>query len=454
MVLEMGWPAIVIWIAALGSIYSSGPALLYLVFISGAFGSLQMLPPGASGGVNVLPQSICAVFFVLKVLAQPGNVSRAAEAILNPRRLGVFTAFIILSLCSSYALPRLYAGRIEVFPVSFQGGTAIVGPVTANITQSGYLGISFLTAVAVSVIGASTGFQRHLPLAILAGALTLLMTGLADLGTYYTGTAGMLEPFRTASYSLLAAAEAVGSKRVVGLTPEASVFGSACVNFLAALLFLRPFFDVRLRRIYVPIIILLLIVMIMLCTSSSAYVGLALLAGIYVLHAIRRARASKPIMREGLAWEFVLVMLAAVGVFAVVLSSPHLLDSTADLLRTMVFEKTASASYAERSNWTKVGLQAFIDSGGLGVGLGTVRTSNWFICIMASTGVYGATLIFGFLVYLFFRSEPSNRAARDSGINEALKLASIPLFTMLALGGTIPDIGILAAAYIGSVTSE
>lgn len=449
----MSWPAAVIWVIMLWAAVSPGPMLIYVLFVTGVFGSLQMLPGGAAGGTNVLPQSICAVIFVTKVLLQRGNLVRAFEAGLDLRRAGLFAGFAAFAVAGAFVLPRLFAGVVQVIPVSYQGSADLVGPTTSNVTQSGYMLISFATTLTFSVVGTRPEIQRHFLYAVLASAAAIVLTGLADLMTYYTGLSSLLEPFRTASYSMLADTEAVGSKRIVGLTPEASVYGSGCVNALAALLFLRPFYPDRLRRAVVPALILSLFAMTMLCTSSSAYVGLTLLLLIYLGHLAWRAQSRRAGLREGMVWEISLLCLGAFALFAVLVLEPHWLDSTADLLDTMVFQKTASASYMERSEWTRIGSQAFMDTGGIGVGLGAVRTSNWFVSILASTGVFGGALIFSFVGFLLAGGGPEG-AALPSGMRQALRLSLVPLFAMITLGGTIPDIGIVAASYFGLLTAK
>ena len=62
-------------------------------------------------------------------------------------------------------------------------------------------------------------------------------------------------------FSLIAEVEG-GSKRVVGLMPEASAYGTTCLGVVANLVFLRPCFEsARLRNYIVPFTILGLLAM-------------------------------------------------------------------------------------------------------------------------------------------------------------------------------------------------
>ncbi len=88
---------------------SSGPAALYAVSVVGGFMSLQMLP-GEGGGLNLLPQSVFAAVLIGKVALGRGNLLRAAEAALDPARLGLFTAFMVYAILTALLLPHMFAG--------------------------------------------------------------------------------------------------------------------------------------------------------------------------------------------------------------------------------------------------------------------------------------------------------------------------------------------------------
>ena len=84
----MTWPAILFWLLIFTGAYQRGPLLLYVFAVAGAFGSLQMVPGDMVGGVNLLPQSICAVFLVAKVLLSKGHMVGALNE-WSRRRLGL-----------------------------------------------------------------------------------------------------------------------------------------------------------------------------------------------------------------------------------------------------------------------------------------------------------------------------------------------------------------------------
>jgi hypothetical protein len=450
----MSWPAVVLWVLLAPLMLLRGPALLYATLIVNVFMSLQMLP-GDGGGANLLPVTIYAAALILKVALAPGNVMRGLEAALDIRRLGLFTAFILYSLLGALILPRMFAGLVEVIPVSGAGldGPSLVQPRSGNITQPCYMVVSYMTALAFAVIGSREDVRRNYLRALLCGALALFVTGLADLVSSRLGLSGLLDPFRTASYELLTDVETDGVKRVVGLTPEASAFGSLCVSSAAALLLLRPLYRPGWERALATLALIGVAAMALLSTSATAYVGGAVLAMVYFVNLCGRALRPRTIGRETVGVEGALLLTGAFAAIVAIAFAPKLVAPLFELVDKIIFQKSASLSYYQRNLWTQIGIDAFFDSGGLGVGLGSVRTSNWVVSILASTGVIGGALMFGFVLQKLassVRKDPPEVAC----LKEGLKLWLLPTLVMSLIGGTIPDIGVMMAMVLGMLSIE
>jgi hypothetical protein len=418
----MTWPAIVFWLLIFVGTISGGPMLLYVFAAAGAFCSLQMLP-GDMVGVNLLPQSVCAVFLVGKILLSQGQMAKVLNAALDPAKLGLLFLFMAYALLSAYAMPRLFSHSVEVIPVSLPGPTALE-PTAANITQPAYLALSTGVALAFTLVGRRASFQR----------------GVADLSLSTIGLAEFLAPFRNASYVLHIDDVVVGAKRVVGLMPEASLYGPACVGAATSLAILRPFFSKRLRDLAVPATIAGLVVMAVLSTSSTAYVGLAVFGAICALNWFRRLRAPSPLARTGLGWEAIAAIAAALAFLFVLTLAPTLLNPVVESVDEIVFRKPETQSYTERMMWNQMGMDAFFATDGLGVGLGSARSSNWYVAILSNTGVIGATLLGLFIARLFLLRTPSDPRAAE--FVAALKLSLLPGLVMGALAGLSPDFGV------------
>jgi hypothetical protein len=452
----MSWPAVLLWAMIVVASLSNGPALIYILPMTGAFGSLQMLP-GNLGGANLLPESVCAAALFVKVASQRGNLLRGLEAALDPARFGLFTAFIVYGTLTALLLPRIFAGQVVVIPAS--GGDAdlyggsLLKPGFGNFTQSCYLLISYLTVAAFSVIGGRTDVRHHYMQALVWGAFILALTGVIDLVFYRAGLSELLSPFRTAHYSLLTDVEEAGTKRVVGLTPEASAYGPLCVTGASALLFLRPLYPAGRSRLAATAAFFLLVVMAFLSTSSTAIIGLVVLLSLFVIDLIYRTLSKSGKAVNRLRWEIQAAVLIVLGALVFGLAMPDKVAPVFELLNESIFNKTNSDSYFQRSLWTQIGWQAFLDTGGLGVGIGSIRTSNWAVNILGSTGLFGGLLMFGFLAQKLFAST-RNRYPEEPAFAHALKLAFLPPLAMSFLSGTMPDIGMEMAVILGFLSCE
>lgn len=449
----MSWPAVVLWGLMIAALFSRGPGLLYLLLITGAFGSLQMLP--FNGGVNMLPQSTCAALFVCKAMVHRGNIMRGVESAIDPQRMILFTAFVGYAVFGALVLPRAFLGLLEVVPISApMFGTDILRPGSGNFTQSCYIMLSYGTALTFSMIGQSATLRAHYLRALLWAAYVLILTGVVDLVTFLLHIGSVLDPFRTATYSFLVDIETEGSKRVVGLMPEASTFGTACVGLLASLIFLRSFYRDKVEQILVLVAIALLVVMTILSTSSTGLIGLIVLLAVYGADFLYRVFDSRNARRDQLSWEFAVIFLAAFAVFVGIILKPSLLDPAYAMIDGMLFEKTKSASYAERTMWTRVGWHAFLDTGGMGAGLGSIRVSNWAVSILGSTGLFGAFLMFGFIAQQLM-TIPRTAASKEVEVfSTALKLSLLPTLCMYLVVATIPDIGVGVASVLGLIAAS
>ena len=155
--------------------------------------------------------------------------------------------------------------------------------------------------------------------------------------------------------------------------------------------------------------------------------------------------------RDGLKWEAAVALGAALVILGIVALRPDIMDPVYERIDAVIFKKTESESYAGRMMWTRVAMQAFLATDWLGVGLGSARTSNWFAAVLSNTGIFGAALLAGFILRLYFR-RCRGANPRTTEIVTALKFSLVPGFAMAALAATTPDIGFGVAAALGLIT--
>jgi hypothetical protein len=249
-----------------------------------------------------------------------------------------------------------------------------------------------------------------------------------------------LDYFRTANYTFMTEGTVLDSRRVIGLTPEASAYGSMAGGFGAMLLFLRPVYPPHLWRRYVPIAAWGCLGMAFMSKSSTAFVMIGITLALYLAYSAYRLTADNKVIRKTALGKGAMLVMLAVMCVPVLLFDSNIANYFLQTVDTLIFQKQYSSSYMERSFWTATAFDAFLASGGLGVGLGSVRTSNFFVNILASTGAIGG-LFFGlFLAIIFTRSAPRDDQRANIMI-QALKLTLLPLFAAAMLAGTTPDFG-------------
>ena len=449
----MTYPAVIFWLLFFRGALSSQRTLLLLLFSSLTFGSLAVLPPELTAGSSFVPKTMFALLIVLKVLV-PAIAAFSPRAIELARfqNMGFLLAFLVIGLLTTVFMPRLFAGVIEVVPLKVLGFSRSepLQPSQGNITQSIYLSVSVAVAGATALMARSPRFPEQILTAVLVGGIVLLASGIIDMVVSAAGQAALLDPFRNAGYALLTNAEVLGVRRVVGLMPEASSYGSTCVALGSALAFLRPLYAAGFYRRLASVATIMLFGMALLSTSSSAYAGVAFFSITYVANVGQRLAGLSTIGCNGLVAEFCIAIIGMVIILLILLLSPEAFDPVQRFLDEIIFNKATSDSFAERSFWNEVGWNAFLSSYGLGVGLGSARASNYFIAVISNTGFIGSSCFLIFLIQTLLRRTFQSRQA--SALASALKFTMVPSLCMAALGSATPDFEPWLGIIFGAIT--
>lgn len=454
-------PIVVFWAIVVWSFFQGKQVLLYVLFASMSFGSFAAIPTEVTGGLTLTPTPLVAMVLIARELGSMRGLATAVDSAFKPSGLFLLFLFWIVAGITTAFMPRLFAGNVQVVPVRFGdlADSVLLTPTTQNISQFVYISISVLSVFAFASLLRSEAMRRHALTALCFGAAVAVFTGFLDYISQSTGLESVLEVFRTASYALLIEDEILGAKRVVGLMPEASVFGTLSLSFLVSLYFFRRAMPAGLLRDRgVPVLMALLLLLIWLSTSSAAYLGLGLFgaaaAGEWCWRVIAAGR--NPYLRRGISSEFWLGVAALGMLVLAVLIVPNLFNPMVEMIDAMVLQKSNSSSFEERGMWTRVSLNSLFATYGLGVGLGGTRASNFAVALASNTGVFGATFYFLFVAQsvLFRRARPGD--AKGQALLSAIRWSYLPpFFTSLTIG-TTPDFGLhnaflygLAAALAG-----
>jgi hypothetical protein len=446
----VSYPAVIFWLLIIWSFTARRGTVLVLLLASMPFASLALLPAGAIG-MSILPQSMFAVVLSLKVFApQLLPVSPKLLAALQLRNLGYLALFLLVAIVATVIMPKLFVGEVVVVPMRQLHGADLLSPTVQNFTQFGYVTLSVATVFAVTLMADEPSFTKTLQVGVLAGSIVSIATGLIDLAAASTGMESLLQPFRTADYAYLTTDAIAGQKRVVGFTPEASAYGPICVGFAAVILLTRSLFAEGRQQALAATIGVGLLVMAELSTSSTAYLGLLVLGLAYGFNWTRRA-FSPHVDQSGLLWELLIGLGVIAGVLFVLIARADLFDPLVNMVDEQIFKKPLTSSYYERSFWTKTAWESVSHTYGLGIGLGSTRTSNWFAAIVSNTGVIGAAFMAIFLLQTLAR-RPIHRTVRSSEMLTGLKLSLLPGLAMAAVDSPGPDFGLWMAVTLGGIT--
>ena len=441
-------PMAIFWLLLIVSFFNDIRFLFFLFFAASPFGDLNILPAGGSGGINVLASSACALTLILRVglsISMPKSFFyEAASCMVDPKRLGLLFLFVIISIVMTFTTTSLFSGSIDV--INIPGTIDKVGLRGGNYNQCVNLCISFGTVLVFFFFAADARTRRYIPAGILINGCVLAATGVINLVADTLGLSVLLDGFHTTTYVRLLDAEVLGVRRLVGLMTEASAFGGACVAGFVTLFFLQFAVDGR-TRVLAAAVSAMLFVMAILSTSSTAYAGLGFSVGMIGLYLAHRALARGLIKNVDLAGPIFALICAMLALVAFLALAPGATEYASAMLDATLFEKAASSSYIERMQWNETAVAAFMASGGLGVGLGTTRASNWFVAVLSSTGLAGFCALFAFLVRILLVKADLDRLVE--GLVLALRYTVVIVIFESALAATNADFGVGFSAILG-----
>jgi hypothetical protein len=190
--------------------------------------------------------------------------------------------------------------------------------------------------------------------------------------------------------------------------------------------------------------------MALLSTSTTAYAMMAVVLGLYGLYDIHRIAPDGHIVKKTLSQKSLVLIVAAAALLLVLVFDRDSVTHFVDLLDTLFIKKQDSSSYADRTHMTSVAMDAFFASDGFGVGVGTVRASNYFVSLLASTGAPGFGLFALFLWVVFTRRTPSSAPLHATMIRGS-KFSLIPMLVGAGLSSTTPDFGPIIGTLFGLI---
>ncbi|MEO0033733.1 MAG: hypothetical protein RIS94_3491 [Pseudomonadota bacterium] len=389
-------------------------AMFAFMLVSALFGGSAALTLPALGGSSIPPVQFALVFMALRLLV-PGAGQMAALGQAGRANLPLI-GFVAWGVVLAFIAPRLFAGQIDVTPLRGRTEARYVSAAAylyatrplafspQNVTTAVYLCGTLLAGLAAHVACRSERGRATLVRTMAIVGLAHAVLGFAGIAAKGTPVGAVFELFRNANYAQLDHAYR-GFVRMTGIWPEASGFA----NF--AIVWFVFNFECWLRRVdtrWTGPAALMLAAALAFSTSSTAYVGLPFYAMLVALRAVLFPGA---IPADRLLWIGAAGLALVIAGCSVMLWHPAFATNFGDLILHMTVKKSGSFSALQRQFWAWQGIDAFLKTGGIGIGPGSFRSSSLATAVLGSTGIIGAVALLVHLLRAFKPTRLSTYAA-------------------------------------------
>ncbi|MEO8243086.1 MAG: hypothetical protein ABI832_12310 [bacterium] len=418
-----------------------------------------MMPLGAAAAFN-LPavgnasfgiKELAVVVVLGLVLVQPRGLDNVIGTLRLGQPGGIALVLFVFCIVSALWVPRVFGGMTDVFTISrsanVNGIRSIpLGPTSGNLTQLFAMTLSLAAFLALATHGRTDPDHRRIEKAMAIATGLNLALGLLDIGSASMGATYLMDPLRTANYSILSEAKMMGFKRMIGGFPEASSFGSFSMGVFGFWLH-RYLVDPKSR---LPLVMLLIALFcVVRSTSSAAYVALVVYIGVYTLYGV--ATRMRTVLSKQIAITAILGVLLIWHAMIMAYAAYELVEPVTAFLNESLFYKLGSDSGVERMSWNAQALRNLTDTWLIGAGLGSARASNWLLSSLGSIGLPGTALFVAWLISVF-RMRVMVRGSPAEMTVTALKWGCVATIVTELLIASTPNIGVFFFAMAGLAT--
>jgi hypothetical protein len=358
-------------------------------------------------------------FFGILIIARTLIEILLLDTRINPhvlRMLAPLLLFAIISFTSIWVGLTFFQGRVMVISSTAGFDLDLAQPYTfqrQNLTQPFYLilniGIVYAFAHQVARLP-SRQILVTLDRAVITAILFSSLIVIWEAASFYYGVPFLSDFFHSnAGYSQLAHGQILFGQilRLSGSFSEPS----ALAYHFAAFLMYAWYRYLGTGSTGAMSMVLLCFTVMVASTSTTAFAMLgifALIVGkdLLVKLTTEATRIKLSVHHVGAA---ALLGIASLGVLVFIQSHWYYIDG---VLTSMVLEKSHSGSFAERIGADLMALDIVMQTGGIGLGLGSHKPNNLAMTVLSNTGIAG-TLVFG--IFLFALLRP--RRGRSSDVD-------------------------------------
>ena len=443
-------PTTVLALLAAFVIALRGPARGLAALLAVApFGAAAAFNLPAAGGASILALDLVVVAAFCLVLLTHDGPGRAAGSLGRGPGLWLLGVLVVGTL-SALFLPSVFAGKTTTFAIARSAeGPGIVenalAPSIGNLTQLFRLLLGGLAFVVAATVMRARPDPRLVLVAMAWATGVHAALGWIDVASWRLGLPDLLDPIRSANYSYLDHARMAGIKRMVGGFPEASSYGGFSLGLFA--FWLHMWMRGQGGRL-AAVMLALTAVALLRSTSSAAYVA----AGAYVL--VYGSLAGSQALRRAVSEREVTIALVALlsgwAALLAVAVSYELVPAVTAFVDDTLLDKLGSSSGVERMSWNAQAWRNFLDTWGMGAGLGSVRASSWLMACLGSIGLAGTAIYLGFLAALA-RLPGGAEPVRHTVVSALLCGCAILVLEAMLTKAT-PDMGVMFFAMAGMAT--
>lgn len=434
-----GIVAVLLWVWALLRTPDRGVLLAVLLL---PFGMLAVAVLHGLGGLSLLAAHVVAGLASIALL--PAVLRDVARHGFRPARAAPSIFLFLFALYGSVAallFVRFFAGSFLVFPLSrdavgvavspsFPSTMSPLAPTSANLSQTFYVWLA-----AVFFVVARHAFSRfglgRVDRALWWAAMLNAGLGLLD----FLALDQWLAPVRTATYSLANTQVIAGFERVIGGFPEPSSFGTASAVFMAY--FASAYGMGGRGRDAVAALLSL--------AAALSSVSATALAAVALVWAILGVRAIGALLRGGAGTTAILrhgtLLALMVAAISLALALTPLDRVVAETFRDLVLSKPESLSGLERKAWAVSGFRTFVETYGLGAGLGSIRSNGLLPVLLGSVGLPG-TLLFAGFVWTSLAGSARGLSGLRRRVLLGARLGALAQLAAMFTSGTTPDPGL------------
>jgi hypothetical protein len=134
-------------------------------------------------------------------------------------------------------------------------------------------------------------------------------------------------------------------------------------------------------------------------------------------------------------------------------ASYYIINEGIPLLDQLIFSKSDSESGIERAMLNESALTAFIDSFGIGIGLGSTRASSFLLVLLSNTGLVGALLYGAFLYKSFVLPKDMSLPVKERSYIIACREGAIGGLIAASLSHAVFDLGLLIYILAGAAAA-